>query len=255
MLTTFFSSHKKLIITCTLVAILGSSLYTYSTQTVRGRVLTMYAGGGFFAPVGTKIACAKQTDQKVAEKFTLPLNFDQESKDLLREFWHFSYYRACLFDAGYDFGGRKVAHSEIIEESGKLIYKNHFAKISFEVPAGTTIVTDNITNPDIDDYVITSSLQVGTDVVIVQADRSKKSVADLKELEAGFTGFATTSATVLGKSYRTSQTGSAILAAHQDDAQFGFLSFTPNKLAISIYGKMLPQPLLDMIESSFTFIE
>jgi hypothetical protein len=230
-------------------------LYVLATQTVRGRVLTMYTGGGFFAPVGTKVSCAKETDQKVAQKFTLPLNFDQDSKDMLREFWHFSYYRACLFEAGYDFGGRKVSHSEIIDENGKLIYKNHFAKISFEVPPGTTILTDNVTDPDMDDYVIASSLQVGTDVVIVQADRSKKSVADLKELEAGFTGFATTSATVLGKNYMTSQTGSAILAAHQDDAQFGFLSFTPNKLAISIYGKLLPQPLLTMIESSFTFID
>lgn len=239
----------------TLVVSLAISLvaYLYFAHTTRGKVLSLYAFGSFKAPISQKITCAKQTDQKVQNKFTLPLDFDQDSKNALREFWHFSYYRACLFEAGYDFYGNKIAFSSITKTNNETRYQNNFSKISFAVPNNAIIVSDNSVNPDLDDYIITSIIRVDDYEIIVQADRSKKDVTSLSELEDKFTGFATTSAAIVDRKQTTNQAGSAILAIHQEDAMFGFLTLNPEHLAITVYGEKLPKSLLDMIESSFTF--
>ena len=226
----------------------------FLNYTYHGHIAGLYAFAAFKAPFDVKTNCIKTTKQKVTDKFALPLAFDEDTKNELREFWHFSYYRACLFEAGYDFYGNKVQPSEIATVDGTTRYINHFMHISFSVPGGTTIIADNLVNPDIDDYVITAKLQTGDHTIIVQADRSYKEVKTLDELAEKFTGFATTTATLIGKQSSTNQAGAAILAAHQENGQFGFITLNPEKFAVTVYGEMLPAELLSQIESSFTFL-
>lgn len=246
--------RKLMVSAAVLIALLGT-IYILAEHTSRGRVVSLYAFGAIKAPLVTKIACASDTDARVTEKFKQPLNFDPASKTALREYWHFSYYRECLFKAGYDFYGNKILASTLSSvDSETSRYTNHFGNISFTVPAGTTIKADNITNPDMDDYVITSILKIGEYDVIVQFDRSKKEAVDLAEINDTFTGFSTTTAAIVNKSTATNQSGSVIMSVHQDDATFGLLSFTPEHLVVSIYGEKLPIEILNQIESSFTFV-
>jgi hypothetical protein len=244
---------KKWVISLGVSAVAFGGVAMFLSFTFQGHILGLYAFAAIKAPLGVKIDCVHETNQKVAQKFTLPLAFDEGTKNDLREFWHFSYYRACLFRAGYDFYGNTITPSEITTTDSIPHYVNHFMNISFAVPVGTTILTDNQTDPDIDDYVITSKLQTEDHTIIVQADRSYKEVSTLPELEAKFTGFSTTTATLTGKTTSKNQAGTAILAAHQENGQFGFISLNPQKLAVTVYGEMLPAELLAQIESSFTF--
>ena len=256
-----FAKHKFMSTKYKLLAIWSSVIvvlllgYWFFAHTAKGGSLALYAIGGWGAPWSVKVDCAKDTDRRVEEKFQLPLAFDEKTKDELRGFWYFSYYRACLFRAGYDFSGNEVKPSEIVEVGGETRYVNHFAKVSFVVPEGTTIQVDNAVNPDIDDYIISSTLNTGEYLVYVQVDRSYQDVNSIEELEQDFTGFSTTTAGLMGKRFGASQAGSAILSAHQDNGNFGFVSLNPDRLAVTVFGRLLPQSLLDSIESSFRFIE
>ncbi|MDC1205404.1 hypothetical protein N8083_00990 [Candidatus Pacebacteria bacterium] len=237
---------RKLIIIALSIFIALSFLYLFVEYTTRGRVMGMYTFGGFKAPISEKINCAKETDKKVAEKFTRPLDFDEESKNALREYWHFSYYRACLFEAGYDFSGNKIPRSTIVTDTVPR-YANYFGGIDFLVPNDTIIIEDNITNPDIEDRRISSHLQIGENDLTILVYRDFDDTDTFADLQKDFVSFSTSTGNVTEQVVVTSETGVSMLRIQQDDGLSGFALIGADGKIIQIFGENLPKELLRTI--------
>ena len=213
-----------------------------------GRIYGLYIFGGVKAPVTTKISCAKETNTRVYEKFQSPLAFDEESKNALREYWHFSYFRECLFKHGYDFVGNTIKATELVPENGELVYRNHAAGVTFRVPEGSHMVYDNITNPDLDDYLIASLILIKDQSIFVYMDRSYKvdSNESLRSVFAGFTSkkdFPSEHLTEV-----TSNTPNAL--SYEDGDMFGYVITLPNHHVVTIFGSQEAKPILQQIGSS-----
>ena len=244
-------------VACATIALIGvlAVLYVYSTYTYSGRVLSLYVFGGFSAPVQTKYACSKESRALVIEKFKLPLDFDAVSKRELREFWHFSYYRACLFREGYDFGGSSIPKSEIITTNDGLHYRNYFAETDIRVPEGTLIRTNNTTNPDIEDRLIASELLVNNTPLYVYAYRSFDEVHTFDELATSFVHFATTTGSIVGNVNVVEDHGIRVLSATQDDGISGIAFMSPRGRVVEIFGENMNTEMKQSFISSLSFIQ
>jgi len=234
----------------TAILLVLAIVYVLFNYTMRGRVLGLYTFGGFKAPVSTKIKCAKETDVRVDEKFLQPLKFDKKSIDSLKEFWHFSYYRACLFEAGYDFSGNFIPRSEIVREGGKFRYVNHFAEMDFVVPDDTVITMDNKTDPDIEDRRLSSLLKSSEGNLNVLVYRSFDDIDSFESLWEDFEKFSTTTGSILAKSKDKNTSNVNYISIRQDDGFNGLTILTYKGLVVQIFGKDLSEELLDNTKSS-----
>lgn len=236
-----------------IIAVILVCAYLLSTQTYRGRVLSLYVFGGFWAPVSLKYDCAKESRAKVEEKFTLPLDFDEASKNALREFWHFSYYRECLFDNGYDFGGNPIPDSEIVKRDDGTHYINYFAGTDIIVPDGTTILVDNATNPDEEDRLIASVLLIEGKQVYVNAYRSFDDVNSLDSLSDTFVNFASSTGDIISKEIARSANGADVIAITQDDTYTGFVTYSPIGRVVQVFGSNISDEVRRGIQHSLSF--
>jgi hypothetical protein len=237
------------------IAVVLGVLYAFGTYTYSGRVSGLYVFGGFFAPVGVKYECTKESLALVEEKFMLPLDFDALSKQQLREFWHFSYYRACLFRAGYDFGGNVIAPSELTPSTDSLHYRNYFAGIDMKVPNGTIISVDNITNPDIEDRLIASQLLVNGATVYVYAYRSYDDADTYDALALSFTHFATSTGEIVGGKVPADTPTVRAFTATDSTGLSGFVTRSPKGRVIQVFGENMSSETITQLLSSLSFIE
>lgn len=220
-----------------------SALWLQTTHD--GRVLGLYSFAALRAPFDAKMTCAKETNIRVAQKFEAPLNFDEDSKNALREFWHFSYYRECLFKAGFDFYGNPIEPASLTPGSnGGYTYKNPFAGIQFTTDEPTTLVYSNITNPDLDDYTIASLLMVTGEPISVHFDRSYKQ-ATREEFAAAFAGFESKEGFTSETLERLPDVGDIL---HYTDGDLvGYVVHFPNDHIVTIYGQKSAEPILEKI--------
>jgi hypothetical protein len=228
-------------------------LYCLSMYTHTGRVWSMYAFASFKAPFAVKQECIKETNQKVYDKFLQPLDFNTEAKDALREYWHFSYYRACMFTAGYDFWGDEIEPSSLVSEAGETYYRNPFAKVSFVVLPETNIIVDNAINPDLDDYIVATTLQIGEADVMVRMDRSNK-LQSVNELSEAFAGFDSQK-DFKSKDLEPVVSGVTDALAFRDGAYYGYAVLIPDHHIVSIFGDNSAQSLIDQIVSTIEVLE
>lgn len=113
----------------------------------------LYAFMGLKAPLPVKYSCILQSNQQVTQKFTQPLAFDVTSKNALREFWHYSYFRQCLHKRGFDSKGNKLSPSLVTSKT----YSNPQANLTLNA-VNPTIQSDNILDVDYDDRLLLSQL-------------------------------------------------------------------------------------------------
>lgn len=231
------------------IIVAGSLWLNYTHE---GRILGLYTFAAFKAPLTNKITCAQVTNARVEDKFLLPLNFDQASKDALREYWHFSYFRECLFKAGYDFYGNKIAPTEVSEMNGVQEYKNYFADISLQSNTPITIVKDNVTNPDFDDYIIASQLSLDGKLFTINYDRSYK-VKDISTLEPIFAGFESKEKFTSPNLKKVSSPRPDVLT-YEDGNLFGYVLVIPNDHIVTIYGDLGSKETLESIVHSITIL-
>lgn len=243
---------KKKIAVATLLPIAILALCALWLQTTHdGRVLGLYSFAALRAPFDAKMTCAKETNIRVADKFEAPLNFDEDSKNALREFWHFSYYRECLFKAGYDFYGKPIEPASLTaaaDGSQTYTYKNPFAGIQFTTDQPTTLVYSNITNPDLDDYTIASLLMVAGEPISVHFDRSYKQ-ATTEEFTAAFAGFESKEGFTSETLERLPDAPGNILH-YADGDLIGYVVHFPQDHIVTIYGQKTAEPTLDKIAST-----
>jgi hypothetical protein len=177
---TYPNVSKRTILGLLLIIFIVFLGYWFFTKTNRGSSWALYAIAGWNAPFSVKTACATKTDANVSKKFELPLKFDEKTKNELRGFWYYSYYRQCLHKAGYDFSGNPIPPSVITQGAGEITqYSNPYSGITLTVPTGTTITTDNTLDVNFDDRLYVSQLTLPQGLLTINA---YKKVEDAQEL-------------------------------------------------------------------------
>jgi hypothetical protein len=218
-----------------------------------GRVIGLYSFAAISTPFQVKVACAKDTNLRVSDKFEQPLNFDENSKNALREYWHFSYYRECLYKQGYDFNGEPIKPTELMRTSSGYTYTNHWAGISLTTSSETSIVYDNITNPDLDDYIIVSQILIGGTPIMVQYDRSYK-VADAEALLPIFAGFNSKEGFNSPLLKQVTSPRPDVLAFEDGDF-FGYVVIIPNSHIVTLYVQSSEaRPAIEAVIASLTVL-
>ncbi len=123
-----------------------------------GKILSTYAVGGFFAPLSVRADCINETDEQVENKFARPLRMNKDGITALREYWHYAFYRQCLYNQGYSFLGRPLPSS--IFTNGA--YSNALAGFSTTLPIEGVLLHDNLLNVEMDYRLYKSEFTVGT---------------------------------------------------------------------------------------------
>lgn len=228
-------------------------VYMFLSFTHTGRVWGLYAFAAFKAPVAVKVDCVKDTNDRVYDKFLSPLKFSEKAINDLREYWHFSYYRHCLFENGYDFYGNAIKPTTLTSSDGVSIYRNPFGKIYMEIPGEAALIVDNITDPDQNDFLVSSVLQIGEVALQVVVDRSYK-LADAAMLREGFAGFE---GQILFPSPHVQWVTSEANGVHYfaDGPLYGAVVLVPERHIITVYAKLEDKELIDAIARSIEVIE
>ncbi|MCB9810836.1 MAG: hypothetical protein H6779_00955 [Candidatus Nomurabacteria bacterium] len=235
------------------IAVFLIVLYVLASFTHTGRVWSLYFLAAPKAPLAVKYDCIKETNQKVYDKFLLPLEFDEVSKNDLREYWHFSYYRACLFKAGYDFWGNEIPPTSLLQKDSHTEYTNYFADISLTLPPQTKLALDNEVNPDHDDYIIASILELDGNEIYINVDRSYKP-ANMATLKNEFAGFQSQKDFKSPDLVFQSETKENV-AAFSDGKLYGYVVLIPNRHIVKIYTDKDGSETLDQIMTTFKTIE
>lgn len=246
--------RRKFNIIIILSIILCAAIYFF-TQTARGGSYTLYFFAGWHAPLDVKLACVKETDKRVEDKFMLPLNFDKEAKDGLKGFWYYSYYRSCLYDHGYDFSGNKLTMSSIKEvPDGEILYTNGQANIAFLVTKDSEIIRDNKLNVDMDDRLLISELSIGNTHIFVHTYLKNDDILSFEDLEARTEHLSGTTGTIITETINKNGYNVDLLHIIQDDNMQGIVLITPEKHIIHIFGDSAPETTLEEIANTIFFI-
>jgi hypothetical protein len=225
-------TKKITVYICALLVLLGL-LYFFFMQTNRGSSLALYIASGWHAPINIRWNCGQETDKRVEEKFLLPLEFDQASKDLLRGFWYYSYYRECLFKQGYDFKGNPIPTSNLSITDSETKYINPFADIQFNILRNDfKIVTDNELNVDIDDRLHISKLKSDTGEIEIKTYITKTDSESLKDVLVQFGKISAEDKILLNQAI--TQKSKSIFKITQSDESPALVFLTPNSHIIYI---------------------
>lgn len=210
--------------------ILGGVGYWFFMHTNRGSSLALYAFGGLHAPLSVKWECAMTTDLWVEEKFSLPLAFDEKTKDSLRGFWYYSYYRQCLFDHGYDFDGRQVPQSTLGSGGD---YTNPYLGISFTLPTTLSLVTDNKLDVDLNDKKIFSSFVNDNAAVAIHAYLPNDEIPSVEDATKKFSELDGT-ASPIETTERIMQNDHELMKLTQADGTKSVMFMTPEKSVVQV---------------------
>lgn len=164
------------------ILIFSSIAYAFFEYTSVGRLTGLYAVAGFRAPWSVRSACFDETRARVAEKFTQPLNMNEEGRTALREYWHYAYERECLYRAHYSFLGAALPASTLTDAVAALRYTNEIAGVEATVPMGTRIQRDNILDVEYDYRLYKSDLVIGSSTVMVDAYTNHEDIHTFDEL-------------------------------------------------------------------------
>ncbi len=252
----FYQKHKKKLVFFLIIIFIILLVFFYLTQTTKGGSYALYIAGGWHAPISVKIRCAEETNLRVDNKFKLPLLIDEKSKDKLKGFWYYSYYKECLHNAGYDFSGNKILNSIIEFVNGEFIYKNIISGIYFVMPKGAEIVRDNILNVDFDDRLLISTLKVNKDSnIFIHTYINNKDLKNFNDVDAKLSHISTTNGKIIDKIYRRNSYSVDFIELRQDDGMYGFIFFTPDGYFINIFGDQSIEKIMNDIMQTVQFIK
>lgn len=229
-------------------------LYVLTSYTMHGRITALYLFGGMGVPWATKSACIEVVGDRVTQKFALPLDMDREARNALREYWHYSYYRQCLYDSGYDFSGNPVPLSTLVEESGHVTYTNVLANMIFTLPVGTDITMDNELDVDFDYRLFRSSFTVGRATVFVHTYTIHDDVASFADLAINLDHLSATEGTITTATEHVADQGVPYLAVIQDDGYCGSVFVAPAGQVVHIYTVCDDSALVEEMSTTAMFI-
>jgi hypothetical protein len=224
--------------------------YYFITKTNRGSSILLYVVGGWSAPTGVKWECAHETDRRVEEKFKLPLAFDEETKNQLRGFWYYSYFRDCLAAYGYDFSGRSIPSSTLVQDGAPYTYSNIYGGYSFTLTEDARIIEDNTLNVDYDDRLFASTLKVAGQKLAVDTYQKYEDIGSFEELIAIYDAHPLSYTPRESLRVATSTTGMRTLIIKEVDTTTRIVGITPSRKLFDIHGMSLNASLIETITTS-----
>ena len=228
------------------------SSYWYFGHTVRGGSISLYVVGGWHTPLKVKWGCAQETDQRVVTKFELPLNFDQTSKNELKGFWYYSYYRQCLYNHGYDFSGNPVPPSTVTLTSGVSLYTNQYGGFSITAPDTVTINSDNLLNVDDNDQLLTSLLTVGTTSIGVHVYLTPEDFPTYESILNTMETLPQSLTPLVSKQENVSMNGTKFVRATDAEGAEGFIFLTPSNHLVYVFGESITKNTINALSQSVT---
>lgn len=225
--------------------------YWFTMHTVRGSSFALYVIGGWHAPLGVKWKCAAKTDLTVDKKFTLPLLFDQKTKNELKGFWYYSYYRQCLYDSGYDFKGNAIPKSTITEG----VYTNPYGGFSFSVPVNTSLMSDNVLDVDFHDQLLVSMLKTDKAELSVHMYLKDTDITTFINLSDTLKNISLQTAPINAREIFENANGLQLLRVTDTDGTEGIIFMTPDLHIVHIFGPLSLKNLIDAIALNLTVAE
>ena len=241
------SKQKISVIVFTITLILGITIFFF-TSTLKGRSLSLYAVGGWGAPLTTRLSCASKTNERVDEKFLQPLNFDKKSKNAIKEFWYFSYYKECLFEEGYRFNGEAVPSSSLVDA----IYINNFAGIKFTIPKNATLTQNNVLDVEFDSRLYRSEITSEESSIFIHTYLEHEDFKTETDLSNNLEHFSTTEGSILEKETIISAENVNLIKINQDDGMNGIAFITSEGHVVHIFGEHIPEQDLETIINTLT---
>jgi hypothetical protein len=246
------SKRAKVIMSILFFAAIFGGGYWFLMHTARGGSLALYAIGGRGAPAALHLACAEEADPRVNSKFELPLAFDEATKDQLKGFWYYSYFRECLFENGYDFKGNTVAPSTITAKGEVSFYENKYMGFSALVPAHTTLALDNALNVDFDDSLFFSLLRIDSGKAAIEAYTKRDPFTSFDTLRDQYVMNPLTKTPIVDIATRTSIHNVQMLYITEANASTRLVFMGTNGRVISISTKDIPAQTLEAIASTIS---
>jgi len=242
------TKKKKIIISGTTVLIAMLIGYWFFYHTVRGGAFAVYIFGGIHAPLSVKWECGAITDANVEKKFMLPLLFDEKTKNELRGFWYYSYFRQCLYNNGYDFSGNVVPDSNISENT----YSNSYGGFSFSVPEKTTLTSDNKLDVDFHDQLLVSTLTMGSETLFIHAYLKNDDFKTFDDLKTNLQYISLSKADIENSDIVKNAQGAEVLRVRDIEGTEGIVFLTPSLHVVYIFGGPTLKGTLDVIASSIS---
>lgn len=245
-------NKRKIYSIVTLVVVLGLAGYGYLEHTSQGRLAGLYLVGGWSAPGDIRTACKDESIQRVNELFTRPLDMSETAKQGLREYWHYSYYRECLYRAGYTFMGKTLVQSTLVATTpgDSLRYTNPIAGIFLSVPAGTTLVTSNELDVMFDYRLLRSTLQVATTTLLVDTYTEHEYIRTFDDLPQYLDHFPASQSAFTLSEQRATQADTPYLYVEDEDHMCGAILVTPQARIVHIYATCADRDVvIDVVET------
>lgn len=236
------------------VVILG---YWFFSSTARGGSVILYAVGGFRAPLSIRMGCVSDVEQNMNQKFSLPLDVDSDTKDVLKGFWYYSFLRQCLHNNSYDFNGKKIDPSTITYANGAGQYTNTYAGIGFSVPDGTRISVDNALNVNVDDQLFRSELKLGDQAFHILSYAEYADAPSFDDLmNAESTGrLASVSSAITGRRVSQEPGAGQTLWVNDQNGSQGAILVKPGGGLIYIYANASSSEMMEHIVGSAQFLK
>ncbi len=222
--------------------------YWFFMHTVRGSSFAVYIIGGWNAPLGVKWKCGAETDIAVDKKFELPLLFDKETKDELRGFWYYSYFRQCLYDAGYDFKGNPIPESVITDG----VYTNTYGGFSFTVAGDATLLSSNRLDVDFHDQLLVSTIGTGGSTLFIHTYLKVDDFKTFEDLQKNLAHISVSRAGIETSTTKNNAHGIDFLRIRDEDNTEGIVFLTKDQHVVYLYGSSEISTTLDAIETSLT---
>lgn len=230
--------------------------YGILTHTSAGRIAGVYAVGGWKAPWSVRTECRHTARGRVETLFTKPLAMSDDAKSGLREYWHYSYYRECLYRAGYSFMGNVLPESTLyVMGDTERWYMNPLAGVHLRVPVDTRIIRDNELDVTFDARLLRSELSTDGTTFRLDAYTGHQFVHTFADLPDYVEHFVTGTSTVTMRESATTTSGIPYLAIEQDADTCGILTVTPDAYILHMKTSCEKYEDVQAIAETLTFID
>lgn len=249
------TQHKKRVIwAIALCVVLVGAVYGYATYTSHGRITALYLVVGWNAPSELRTKCEAESRERVETLFLQPLHMTEEAKNGLREYWHYSYYRECLYHAGYSFMGTSLPESRILTEGTVSIYENKLAGTTLEVPENTRLMQDNELDVSFDYRLLRSVLAEDELTVSFDVYTEHQFVTELADVPEYLDHFPASTSTITHTTDHVTSRGIPYLFAYQDDGLCGAIFVAPSGRIIHVYSDCVYTDEIHTLVDTLTFV-
>jgi hypothetical protein len=180
---------------------------------------------------------------------------DEAGRTGLAEYWHYSFYRNCLYNAGYSFLGKPLPQATLLSGATDVRYTNPLAGATLSLPSGTTQELDNVLDVNFDYRLLRSSFLVGTSTIVFDTYTTHEYIHSLADVPMYLDHLPTTGGSIFESKERTNLLGTPYLWVEQNDGYCGGIVVTPVEKILHLYAPCSERKLINQILDSLTITD